>query len=296
MVEHFDRLTRQDFFREQEQRHVGAAPGSVHREETQARGRQCVEMAVRVRHQLVCFLARRVQAHRMIDRVAHRKRQLAVGAVDRTRRGIDQVLDLAVPATLQDVDEPGEIALHVRARVLERVTHTGLRGQIDDALRRESCECRVDRLAILQRCLDEAELCMRRQTRQARFLESHVVIIVEIVDSEHFVAAREQAFAQCRADETCRAGDQNPHHRSFGYKRSSTSDFGSTRLTSNSTPPGLASARIFAAPISTNCWCATARTTASYFPSASCAIRSRPYSWRAAPASTHGSYTSTWVS
>jgi hypothetical protein len=39
-VEHIDGLAGQDVLGEQEQRHVRPPPGTVHREEPQARGRQ----------------------------------------------------------------------------------------------------------------------------------------------------------------------------------------------------------------------------------------------------------------
>ncbi len=168
-------------------------------------------MAVRVRHQFVGFLRRRVQADRMIDRIAHGKRQLAVGAVHRTRRRVDQMLDAAVTARFEDVDEADEIGFDIRVRILDRVAHAGLRGEIDDALRLEFRERFFDGGAIFERRFHEPKARMRREPRETRFFQLHVVIGVEVVEAEHLIAARQQPFAQVRADEARRARDQYPH-------------------------------------------------------------------------------------
>ena len=68
---------------------------------------------------------------RMVDAVLHRERQLAVGAVYRTRRRIDQVHDARVPTALQHVHETDEVRIDVGVRVLERVSHARLSGQVD---------------------------------------------------------------------------------------------------------------------------------------------------------------------
>jgi hypothetical protein len=59
----------EDGLGEQEQRHVRPAPGAVDGEEAQAGGRQAVEVAVGVRHQLVGLLGGGVEADRVVDAV-----------------------------------------------------------------------------------------------------------------------------------------------------------------------------------------------------------------------------------
>ena len=83
VVEQLDRRSLEDRLREDEHRHVRPAPGTVHGKEAQAGRGNSVEMAVGVRHQLVGFLRRSIEADRMIDVVLHRERQLGVGAIDR---------------------------------------------------------------------------------------------------------------------------------------------------------------------------------------------------------------------
>src|SRR3546814_10140596 len=55
-------------------------------------------------------LFRSVERERVIDVVVDRERHAAVAAVDRARRGVDQMLDGGVPAALEHVDEADEIA------------------------------------------------------------------------------------------------------------------------------------------------------------------------------------------
>src|SRR3546814_5176327 len=64
-----------------------------------------------------CLLGRRVHAHRVVDAVLDRERQLAVVAVDRARRGVDQVLDAVVAAGLEDVHEADDVGVDVGVRV-----------------------------------------------------------------------------------------------------------------------------------------------------------------------------------
>ncbi len=106
------------------------------------------------------------------------------------------MLDAAVPARFEDVDEADEIALDVRVRILDRIAHAGLRGEIDHALGLEVGERALHRGAIFERGAHEAETRLRRQAREPRFLELRIVVRVEVVVAEHFVAARQQAFAQ----------------------------------------------------------------------------------------------------
>ena len=113
VIENVDRPAGENRPREEEQGHVGPAPGTVDREEPQPGGRQPEEMAVGMGHQLVGLFRGRIQAHGMIDVLMHRERHLRIGPVDRARRGIDQVLDARMPAALQDVRKAQQIAVDV---------------------------------------------------------------------------------------------------------------------------------------------------------------------------------------
>src|SRR5690348_2219330 len=168
-------------------------------------------MAVGVRHQFVRLLGRGVQAHRMIHVVAHRERQLLVGAVHRAGRGVDQMLDAIVAAGFEDVDEADQVGFHVGVRVLDRIAHAGLRGEVHHARRFEFGEGVFDGGPILEPGLHERKVFLRRQSRQPRVLEIDVVIRIEVVVAEHRVAARQQALRQCGADEPGGSRDQYAH-------------------------------------------------------------------------------------
>ena len=70
----------------------------------------------------------------MVDVLVHRERHLRVGAVDRARRRVDQVLHAVVPAAFEDMQEADEVGVDVGVRVVERIAHAGLRRQVDDPL------------------------------------------------------------------------------------------------------------------------------------------------------------------
>ena len=64
------------------------------------------------------------------------------------------------------------------------------------------------------------------QARQARLLQSHVVVVIEVVEPDDLVAPREQPLRRVRADEAGRAGHEHLH------SRPSTSAAGNTCLMS----------------------------------------------------------------
>ena len=54
-----------------------------------------------MRHELICLLGCRVQAERMIDILLDGERHVCVGAVDRTRGCVYQMLHAVVAAALE---------------------------------------------------------------------------------------------------------------------------------------------------------------------------------------------------
>ena len=220
LVEHPDRLTRQDRPGEQHRRHVRPAPGAVHREEAQARGRQAVEMAVGVGHQLVGLLGGGIQAHRMVHRLRLAEGQIAVAAIHRAAAGIHQVLHLLVAAALQHMAHRHQVALHVGAGILQGVAHAGLGRQVDQPVGPHGRQQRRQRRAIGQVELMKppgaraaAGGCLGLQPLQARLFEGGVVVGIEIVDPHHLITTGQQPFAHARTDEAGRAGHENGHRR-----------------------------------------------------------------------------------
>ena len=135
VVEHVNGTSFQNRFRKHEQRHVRTTPRAVHGEEPEPRRRQLIQMAVGVRHQLIGFFSGRVQRHGMVNILIDGKWHLGIGAVHTTRRRIRQVLHTVVPAPFKDVQKSGHVAVDVRMGIREGVTHPGLRGEMDDAIK-----------------------------------------------------------------------------------------------------------------------------------------------------------------
>src|SRR5713226_5067082 len=82
VIEHIDRAPFEYCAREQEQSHIGPAPGAVYGEESQTRGRQTKCARIAVRHQLIRPCGRGVEGHGMGRGFVYRIRQLRARAVD----------------------------------------------------------------------------------------------------------------------------------------------------------------------------------------------------------------------
>ena len=211
VVEDVDRLAGQDVAGEQEQRHVRPAPGAIDGEEAQARDRQPIEIGVGVRHHLVGLLGRGVERQRVLGVLVHRERHLRVGAVDGAGRGEDQVLDLVVTATLQDVQRADQVAVGICMGVLDGIAHARLRGQVHHALEARLCKQRVDAGSVGQVQPAEREVVVVPQDLEPRFLQRRVVVVVQVIEPDDLVATVEQAAGRVEADEAGGAGDQNFH-------------------------------------------------------------------------------------
>ena len=212
MVEHLDRFTRKDRPGEQHRGHVRPSPRPIHREEAQTGGRQPVQVAVGVGHQLIGFLAGGIQAHRVVDRLALVKGQVAVAAIHRTAGGIHQVTNVVVTAAFQDVAKPHQIALDVGRRVLQRVTHPCLGSQIHHHIRTLLGKQSRQRIAVLKRDRLEPPGSFRGHgldLTQTRLFEGRVVVAVEVVETDHALAAGQQSLRERCTDEAGGTGDQN---------------------------------------------------------------------------------------
>ncbi len=52
---------------------------------------------------------------------------------------------------------------------------------------------------------------MSLQSRESRFLDARVVVVIDIVDADHFLASIKESVRNMRADETSCAGDERCH-------------------------------------------------------------------------------------
>lgn len=163
-------------------------------------------------HELVALLGRRVERDRRVHVVVLAERHLLVAAVDARRRGIHEMLDRVVPAGLQYVEEAHEVTVHIGLRVLYRVAHAGLRGQVHHDVEAVLGEdpLHQGRVGEVTPHEGEAAIGIRLpQHREACLLDARVVVAVHVVQADDDVVGRlKQPLYQERAYETCRAGNQ----------------------------------------------------------------------------------------
>ncbi len=120
---------------------------------------------------------------------------------------------MPVAAFFEDLQEAEDVRRDVRVGSLERVPHAGLGGEVNDALEVAAVEELVHRFGIGERRPHEFELTMRLEPFQARFLDPHVVILIDGVEPNDIVAVRQQSIRDVETDEARGAGDENPHER-----------------------------------------------------------------------------------
>ena len=83
-------------------------------------------MSIRMRHQFVCLLARRIHRDRVVDIVAGREWQFGIGAIDRRRRREHEMLAAVMAAAFQHVQKALEIGVEIGFRMGDRMSHAGL--------------------------------------------------------------------------------------------------------------------------------------------------------------------------
>ncbi len=129
------------------------------------------------------------------------------------------MLNPVVATAFEHVQGPGDIARHVGVRVLERIAHPRLRGEVHDALEFLAPE-EVRHAAVVGEIeLDETKTRQRLEPREPRPLQVHVVVVVEVVEPHDFIAARDEALRDMRADEPRSTGDEDLHARLTGARR-----------------------------------------------------------------------------
>ncbi|PON48432.1 hypothetical protein PanWU01x14_237210 [Parasponia andersonii] len=153
-----DGLPLEDVPGEGEIGHVGSAPRAVHREEPQPGDGKTVNVVVRVRDLLPGLLCRRVQACRPVRTVRLGEGHLVVQPVHRAGRGPDdRRLGVGRFAGLEERDEPGDVAVDVRARVLHGVADPGLGREVHHVRERYDVEELFEEAAVVHVPLDDED-------------------------------------------------------------------------------------------------------------------------------------------
>ena len=104
------------------------------------------------------------------------------------------------------------VGLDVDIGIDQRMTHAGLRGQMDDAIDVGMPLGQPENSLPGRRCRPRgSEALVLAQGLQARELQHRVVVVAEIVDAEDRFAPRQQCPRDVRTDEAGGTGYKNGH-------------------------------------------------------------------------------------
>ena len=123
------------------------------------------------------------------------------------------MFDAVVPAAFDDMEETGDVALHVHVGILDRVAHPRLGGQVHHALEFLAGKHRLHGGAVGNVDLREAKAIESGQNLQSRRFQRRVVVAVEVVDADDLVTQGEQRLRGVKPDEPRRARDEQFHNR-----------------------------------------------------------------------------------
>mmetsp|Transcript_30172 Transcript_30172/g.86416 ORF Transcript_30172/g.86416 Transcript_30172/m.86416 type:complete len:411 (-) Transcript_30172:77-1309(-) len=199
-------LSSHDGVRKAEGCHVGPAKRAIDGEETESRQGDPVYVVVRVRQHLIGLLRGGIEAGRPVYSVLLREGHLGVEAVDRARGRVNHprhgppVLD-----DLQECREARNIGGNVRARVLRRVPHAGLRRKVQHVREVAQVHGRAQHACVIEVGI-EGENARVLELAAPGALEAHRVVRIEVVIAKHAIPALLQQQSHMVAYEASSAG------------------------------------------------------------------------------------------
>ena len=180
-------------------------------------------------HEFVAFLAGGVQAHGVVYLVVFAVRYFAVKTVYGTGRSEHQVLDLVVAASFQNVQESDQVALQVGVGVRDRVTYACLGGEVHDFVELFFGEELVEGFLVVDTHFDKAAVLVLGALHhgavgkvvsglfdsafaESPVLESDIIIVVDVVEAHHFVAAFCEHEHELGTNKTCCTCNKDFHN------------------------------------------------------------------------------------
>ncbi len=112
-------------------------------------------------------------------------------------------------AAFENVKKAGEIGVEIGVRILQRIAHARLRGEMHHRTEVAVAKHRLGAFAVGKIELVKGESAELPQHGKPRLLERGVVVVVDAVDADDGAAAFQKPPRQRKADEACSAGDQN---------------------------------------------------------------------------------------
>ncbi len=113
-----------------------------------------------------------------------------------------------VPASFQHVDETREIGVDIGMRMVDRIAHAGLCREMHHFGKTMPGKQAFRRRAVGEIDPLERKAALPTQDVEPRLLQRRVVIVVEIVETDHGAAFGQQPPRNVKADETRGPGDQ----------------------------------------------------------------------------------------
>ncbi len=125
---------------------------------------------------------------------------------------------LTLPRELQHVAVADEIGGHIGLGMLDAVPDARLGPEMDDAVAGVLVHHRGQSIGVREIDLEhtDAIAVLLRELIHARSLECGIVIVVEIVDADHVLAALEKRACRVRSDEPRSPGNKNSHDGPLG--------------------------------------------------------------------------------
>ena len=127
--------------------------------------------------------------------------------------GEDEVLDVLGAADLEHIGEAHDVGVHVGRGLARRVTYPGLGGQVEHPPCARVLEGALQESAVTDIAAKEGE-GLAGGLLKAGLLQTNVVVIVQVVDPDHRLAAGEERAGDVVTDKAGGARDEDGrHHR-----------------------------------------------------------------------------------
>ena len=112
-------------------------------------------------------------------------------------------------AAFEDINEADKVALHVCMRIFKTVAHTRLSGQMNDPVKFMIGKEPLHALPVRQVQEDKPEPVEWFEPLKTRLFQPHIVVAVQIVQSDDPVSVIEKTPAQMKTDKAGGPGDEN---------------------------------------------------------------------------------------
>jgi len=137
----------------------------------------------------------------------YRKRHVGIGAVNRTGRRKNQVFNIGVPASFENVQESHNIGIYIRVGVFQRIPNPCLGRQVHNRIKAPFGKERFHGRSIGQVDVYVRERGVRGQLVEACLLQVRVIVVVEIVETDDSETLVQEFPGEVKADEASGAGD-----------------------------------------------------------------------------------------